>query len=90
MSPEDALAVPGQESLLKINEIDKIPTYNYMDLGVTYNLRKGVQIVGGINNVFDKEPPLAPGQQNNDYGAGFYGFYDSLGRYLHASVQFTF
>ncbi len=81
---------PARRSCSKKNDIDKIPTYNYMDLGVTYNLRKGVQIVGGINNVFDKEPPLAPGQQNNDYGPGFYGFYDPLGRYLHASVQFTF
>ncbi len=44
----------------------------------------------GVNNILDKEPPLAPGQQNNDYGAGFYGTYDSLGRYLHASMQFTF
>ncbi len=90
LSTQEALFVPGQDALLKANNIDKIPTYNYMDMGVTYNLRKGIQIVGGINNVFDKEPPLAPGQSPNDYGAGFYGTYDSLGRYLHASVQFTF
>jgi iron complex outermembrane recepter protein len=90
LSPEEALAVPGQEAVLQRNQIDKIPAFNYMDMGVTYNLRKGIQVVGGINNVFDKEPPLGAGQQNNDYGAGFYGFYDSLGRFLHASIQFTF
>jgi outer membrane receptor protein involved in Fe transport len=89
-STEEALANPANVPLLKANNIDKIPAYNYMDLGVTWKLRKNTQIVGGINNVFDKEPPLAPGQSNNDYGAGFYGTYDSLGRFLHASIQFTF
>ena len=67
-----------------------IDAYNYFDFAATYRLAKNYNIVGGINNLFDKEPPLGAGSQDNDYGAGFYGTYDSLGRYLFLGVQFTF
>jgi outer membrane receptor protein involved in Fe transport len=76
---------------LKINgDIYEIPTYNYFDVSATYLLTKNYQIVAGINNIFDKEPPLAAGSQINDYGTGFYGTYDPLGRYLFTGVQVTF
>ncbi len=44
----------------------------------------------GCNNLLDKEPPLAPGMQDNDYGPGYYGTYDYLGRALFANLQFEF
>jgi iron complex outermembrane receptor protein len=80
----------AQLALDAANNILTIPAYNYMDLGVTYKVKKLATLVFGVNNVFDKEPPLAPGQSNNDYGTGFYNTYDSLGRYIHAGVQFQF
>ena len=44
----------------------------------------------GCNNLLDKEPPLASGSQDNDYGPGYYGTYDYMGRSLFANLQFEF
>jgi outer membrane receptor protein involved in Fe transport len=89
-SPNDAIGDPGNVALLETNSIYKIPARHYFDLAATYRLNKHYTFLAGVNNLFDKEPPLAPGMSDNDYGAGFYGTYDSLGRYLHVSMQFTF
>jgi outer membrane receptor protein involved in Fe transport len=50
----------------------------------------GVQLTLGVNNIFDKEPPLGSGIDNIDYGPGFWGAYDVYGRYLFSSIQFAF
>ncbi|MCX6549856.1 MAG: TonB-dependent receptor, partial [Acidobacteria bacterium] len=63
---------------------------HYFDLGVNWKASKSILVLGGINNLMDKEPPLGAGMSNNDYGPGFYGTYDPYGRYLHIGVQFTF
>jgi outer membrane receptor protein involved in Fe transport len=49
-----------------------------------------VNLTLGCNNLLDKEPPLGSGLSDNDYGAGYYGTYDSLGRALYASFTFQF
>jgi len=89
-SPNPAIGDPGNVALLQANDIYKIGNMNYFDLAASYRLKKNYTFLAGINNIFDKEPPLAPGMQLNDYGTGFYGTYDSLGRYFHVSMQFTF
>jgi outer membrane receptor protein involved in Fe transport len=90
-SPNPALAGSADDiALYKANNIYELPKTHYMDLGVTYKLAKSYTLIGGINNLFDKEPPLAPGMSPNDYGTGFYGTYDPLGRYFHWSLQFSF
>ncbi len=89
-SPNSYLAHPEYVALARANNIYDIPTTNYLDFGVTWNIRKGIQFVAGCNNVFDKEPPLAPGMIANDAATGFYGTYDPLGRYIHLGLQFTF
>jgi len=72
------------------NMAANIPSFNWLDLGVTWKITKNITFIGGVNNVFDKEPPLGIGSSPNDYGAGFYNTYDSLGRYIHTGVQFSF
>jgi outer membrane receptor protein involved in Fe transport len=90
-SPNPALTGSADDiALYKANNIYEIPTTHYIDLGVTYKVTKQYQFVAGVNNLFDKEPPLAPGMSPNDYGPGFYGTYDPLGRYMHWGLQFTF
>jgi len=89
-SPNPALSDPRNIPLLKKNSIYRIPTYNYIDLAATYKLAPGIRILFGINNIADKEPPLAPDMTDNDYGPGFYGTYDPYGRYIHSALQFTF
>ena len=90
LSPEESLANPDNVETLKLNFADVLDAYNYFDFAATYRLARYYNIIGGINNLFDKQPPLGSGSQANDYGAGFYGTYDSLGRYLFLGMQFTF
>jgi outer membrane receptor protein involved in Fe transport len=89
-SPNPALADPGNIQALTVNNALTIPAYHYFDLAATYKLAKNYTFVFGVNNLFDKEPPLGSGSSANDYGPGFYGTYDPLGRYVHFSMQFTF
>ncbi|MBP1621609.1 MAG: TonB-dependent receptor, partial [Acidobacteria bacterium] len=63
---------------------------HYFDLAFNYKLTDGIQFTVGVNNLFDKEPPLGSGIDNYDYGPGFWGAYDVYGRYLHSAIQFQF
>jgi outer membrane receptor protein involved in Fe transport len=90
LSDNPAIGNAGNVALLEVNDIATIGAQNYFDLAASYNVMKGVQFTVGVNNVFDQEPPLAPGMQDNDYGTGFYGTYDPNGRYVHASIGFEF
>ena len=89
-SSQTALANPSRWALDQVNYDAYLPTFNYLDVGVTWKVRKGITFIAGVNNVFDKEPPMGVGNGTNDYGAGFYNTYDSLGRYIHTGFQFTF
>ena len=89
-SPNAAIGDPGNVELLQINDVYELPAYHYFDLAATHKFNDKIQLTLGINNVLDKEPPLAPGMQDNDYGPGFYGTYDPYGRYVFSSLQFTF
>jgi outer membrane receptor protein involved in Fe transport len=91
-NPNPALSNPTRFATLKDigNMAAVIPSFNWMDLGVTWKIHKGITFIAGVNNVFDTEPPLGVGSNPNDYGTGFYGMYDGLGRYIHTGVQFTF
>ncbi|HSL24433.1 MAG TPA: TonB-dependent receptor [Vicinamibacterales bacterium] len=89
-SPNDAIGEPSNIALLEQNDVYKFDAYHYLDLAVSYQLVKNYRLMFGVNNVFDKEPPLAPGMSDNDYGPGYYGTYDHLGRYVFSGIQFTF
>ena len=91
-SSNPALANPTRLAHLQNigNMAAAIPTFNWIDLGVTWKVYKGITFIAGVNNVFDTEPPLGVGSNPNDYGTGFYGMYDGLGRYIHTGLQFTF
>ncbi len=90
-SPDPDLQ-PGDWDLetSRINGIYENPAFNYIDLAWVWNFGGNYQLVLGCNNIFDKEPPLAPGMNDNDYGPGFYGFYDPYGRTLHGALHFNF
>jgi len=89
-SPNPDLANPGLIDAWKINGAYKNQAFNYIDLAWTWQVYKSIQLVAGCNNIFDEEPPLGPGLNDNDYGPGFYGFYDPYGRTLHAALHFDF
>ncbi len=89
-SPNTNLGDPSLVALYKANAIDKLDAHHYVDFGATWKLMKNVTLIGGVNNLLDKEPPLGAGMSANDYGTGFFGTYDPYGRYLHVAMQFTF
>jgi len=61
-----------------------IDSQTYIDVAGTYTVNDNITARLGVNNIFDKEKPITG--NTLDVGA----FYDSLGRYIHASVSFKF
>jgi len=61
-----------------------IPAFNYLDLSASWREGKHLTLIGGINNVLDKDPPLlSHGVIFDDFGGGnenVYTAYDMLGR----------
>jgi iron complex outermembrane receptor protein len=60
---------------------------NYFDVGLTANVAAGTSLRFGINNVFDKDPPIA-GTVGAGFGNGntYPAVYDALGRFVFAGV----
>ncbi len=90
LSDDPDLGNPALVSRLEANGSDKFPAYNWFDLAVVYKFTDKMRLTLGCNNLFDKEPPLGSGLQDIDYGPGYYGTYDPLGRALFANLQFEF
>ncbi|HEY3639418.1 MAG TPA: TonB-dependent receptor, partial [Rhizomicrobium sp.] len=66
-----------------------ISSYSYFDLSGAWQVRKGVELRCGVNNIFDIEPPII--SQNNlpaslGNGNTITGLYDVLGRTLFVSA----
>ena len=62
------------------------------DLSAAYQIRENVSLRAGVNNLFDKDPPLTTTAAIEDGGNGntYPQFYDATGRYLFGSIQVTF
>jgi iron complex outermembrane recepter protein len=78
--------------------LSHIPAYNWFDLEATFDVYKNVKLQLGVNNIFDKDPPLvlladcstsSPGGANCN-GNTFPGVYDAMGRYLFAHITAQF
>jgi outer membrane receptor protein involved in Fe transport len=76
-----------------------IPAFSYIDLNASIELYKGIRMQVGVNNLFDKDPPViddgGPGFGSNCpvgacNGNTFPGVYDALGRYIFAHVTAEF
>jgi iron complex outermembrane recepter protein len=68
-----------------------ISSYDYFDLSGTWQVEKNLELRAGVNNVFDRDPPIvdslvAFGQNGNTYP----GTYDYLGReiFIGATLKF--
>lgn len=66
-----------------------ISSQSYLDLVGSFDLNDHVSLLAGVNNVMDKEPPMV-GLTLSSNANAVAGFYDTLGRYLHASVTVRF
>ncbi len=64
-----------------------LSSQNYVDLNAVIRFMDTNDIVLGVNNVFDKSPPLMGNTLSNN-GNTIVGFYDTLGRFFFADVTF--
>jgi iron complex outermembrane receptor protein len=71
----------------------RLPSFSYVDLSAAYRI-SNVTLRLGVNNLFDKSPPLVG---SGEIGNGVFGenntypqIYDSLGRFIHMSVTAKF
>ncbi|MEO8675912.1 MAG: TonB-dependent receptor [Casimicrobiaceae bacterium] len=71
----------------------KLSAQNYIDLALQWNVDKNWSIRGGINNVFDRDPPIASSLiAGPPYGNGntYPQVYDALGRNMFVNVTAKF
>ena len=72
-------------------EID-LKAISYIDLSGIWNVTERVEVRAGINNLFDKAPPIVgngAGPSINGNGNTFPGMYDALGRYWFLAGALT-
>jgi outer membrane receptor protein involved in Fe transport len=69
----------------------RIPAQNYIDLTLTARIGDHYSFRLGVNNIFDREPPIAT-QLPAGTGSGntYPQVYDSMGRYVFAGVTLDF
>jgi iron complex outermembrane receptor protein len=66
---------------------------DYIDLAASWNVTKQMTISGGIDNIFDKDPPIISSSiAGPAFGNGntYPQVYDALGRKLFVSLQYRF
>ncbi|RMB54601.1 TonB-dependent receptor-like protein [Sphingomonas sp. PP-CE-3A-406] len=70
----------------------KISAYNYIDLAGTVAVGEGLQLRAGVNNLFDKNPPVIASGILSSFGNGntYPGVYDVLGRTLFVGATVNF
>jgi iron complex outermembrane receptor protein len=73
----------------KLIEDGGIEAYNYFDLSGNYAVNDHLTLTAGVNNIFDKEPPMV-GNTISSNANTVAGFYDTLGRFVFMSVGVKF
>ena len=80
-------------SVTDLNGNLDLPSVNYLDLAGSWDVTENASLRLGINNITDKEPPVAgnaAGPSINGNGNVFPGMYDALGRYMFVGVSVSF
>lgn len=71
---------------VQIND-NTISAVVYADMNLAYRLTDDIQLFGGINNLFDKDPPPVPNAQSLVTNPVYY---DMIGRSYRAGVRYNF
>lgn len=66
--------------------------FNYLDVNATFRFLENSDVIVGINNITDEEPPLLGSTIGNAWGNAntVAGFYDTLGMFGFVNVTFRF
>lgn len=72
----------------------RVKSVNYIDLSASWKVRTGLTVRGGVNNVFDQDPPRGDSVNTGAFGGGngntFPQTYDVLGRNIFMSLSAEF
>lgn len=69
---------------------DHIASFSYLDLTASWRVNENLNLRLGVNNVFDRDPPVIGGSSGGSNGNTYPEFYDALGRYLFVEATLTF
>lgn len=101
-SKEDLLATLTWRYLAGVDQFSTSPTAvneldsaSFFDLSLRYNLSDSIQLRGGINNLFEEDPPLTSlagfgGGEDAGRGNTYPQLYDAQGRYIFAGATVRF
>lgn len=65
----------------------RMPAVSYLDLSASWTVLQGLELRAGVNNLFDKDPPIVSSNVAASGAANSFPTYDQLGRQLF--VAFT-
>ncbi len=68
----------------------KLPAVSYLDLTGTWDVSRNLQVRLGMNNLFDKDPPIVPADIAAGGSPNYYESYDGLGRQVFAAITAKF
>jgi outer membrane receptor protein involved in Fe transport len=72
----------------------KMSARDYLDLNASYSITKMIGLSVGVNNVFDRDPPLASGNVIPAAGSAnantFPQVYDAMGRFIYMNLTARF
>jgi outer membrane receptor protein involved in Fe transport len=68
----------------------KVPAVSYFDLAAGWNINEKLAVRGGINNIFDKNPPLLENEIVGGALPNSWNAYDLLGRHMFVSLTARF
>jgi outer membrane receptor protein involved in Fe transport len=68
----------------------RMPAVTYLDLAATWEASSHLQVRGGISNLLDRDPPIAPSDIVSGGAPNYYEFYDGLGRQVFIAVTAKF
>ncbi len=68
--------------------VTELAAEHYVDLAAIWYLKEGIQLSFGIDNLFDNEPPFAPGTAVSENFNTFPSSYDVIGRTYGVAMRF--
>ncbi|MFL6657294.1 MAG: TonB-dependent receptor domain-containing protein [Massilia sp.] len=94
-SSDSQLDARDSNGVVQVNPVEyKMGSRNYLDLNASYAITKKISLSGGINNLFDKDPPIASTNATPAAGAAngntFPQVYDANGRFIYLNLTARF
>ena len=71
-------------------ELNEIDSYSYFDLSGSVTVADTITFTAGVNNLFDKDPPIIGSAYSPSNGNTYPGIYDPVGRniFVRAALEF--